>query len=197
MRLVIGLGNPGARYAATRHNVAWRVLDELARRWRFGEDVSSPPTYVARRGRIGNEAVVVMRPLTFMNRSGEALARWIAAEGGEPPHALLVLSDDVYLPVGSLRLKPSGSSGGHRGLVSLEAALGHRDFARLRVGVGAPASTADLKEHVLEAFGSEEEPMIQSVVQLAADAVESWASEGIERAMNRFNRRVGKEVPES
>ena len=195
--LVVGLGNPGERYAATRHNVAWRVLDELSRRWRVREDVSAPGVYDARRGRIAGETVDLMWPLTFMNLSGEALRRWMGEHGAIAEGALLVVTDDVYLAVGSLRLRTSGSSGGHRGLESLEAALGRRDFARLRVGVGAAESGARMKEHVLEAFGSAEEPIVHGVVQQAADAVECWALEGIERAMNRFNRRMGKEVPES
>jgi PTH1 family peptidyl-tRNA hydrolase len=196
VRLVLGLGNPGERYAATRHNVAWRVLDELARRWRLSEDASVPGLYDARRGQVGAETVEVMRPQTYMNLSGQALEAWIRREGERPPEELLVVTDDVYLPVGHLRLRARGSSGGHRGLESLEAVLGHRDFARLRVGVGAAESSAELKQHVLETFGSEEEPIVERVVRNAADAVECWASEGIERAMNRFNRRIDKEVPE-
>src|SRR5439155_6524286 len=129
--------------------------------------------------------------------SGEARRRWMGEHGAIAEGALLVVTDDVYLAVGSLRLRTSGSSGGHRGLESLEAALGRRDFARLRVGVGAAESGARMKEHVLEAFGSDEEPIVHGVVQQAADAVECWALEGIERAMNRFNRRMGKEVPDA
>ena len=195
MRLVLGLGNPGERYAATRHNVAWRVLDELAKRWRLKRGVSVPGLFESWRGEVGGEAVEVMRPQTYMNLSGQALEHWMRDQELSP-EAMLVVSDDVYLPVGGLRLRAHGSSGGHRGLESLEAALGHRDFARLRVGVGAAESSADLKEHVLETFGPDEEPVVERVVQEAADAVECWAREGIERAMNRFNRRMSKEVPE-
>lgn len=196
MRLVVALGNPGEQYAATRHNVAWRVLDELERRW-TGEDQSFPDRYRARRVKMKGQRVELMRPQTYMNLSGEAVAHWLHEyedEGGADD--LLVLVDDVYLPVGTLRLRARGTSGGHRGLESIESALGGRDFPRLRIGVGAAESSEDLKEHVLSAFGSDEEPIVETAVQRAADAVECWASDGIETAMNRFNRRVGKEVPE-
>ena len=139
----------------------------------------------------------LMRPETFMNLSGEALGRWIHEERAVPPDDLLVVSDDVYLPVGVLRLKARGSSGGHRGLESIEATLGHRDYARLRIGVGAAESSEGLREHVLEAFGPNEEAPVRDAVQRAADAVECWAIEGIDKAMNRFNRRIRKEVSES
>jgi peptidyl-tRNA hydrolase, PTH1 family len=197
VRLVLGLGNPGERYAATRHNVAWRVLDELGRRWRLAEDASVKGLYQSSRGAVTGETIELMKPETYMNRSGDALRAWMA-RGGEPSaERLLVVTDDVYLPVGALRMRERGSSGGHRGLESLAAALGHRDFARLRIGVGAAESGAEMREHVLNAFGPEEEPIVERAVRDAADAVECWAREGIERAMNRFNRRVGKEVPES
>jgi peptidyl-tRNA hydrolase, PTH1 family len=196
VRLVIGLGNPGDRYAATRHNVGWRVLDELARRWRAVEVASVAGVYEARRGRVGDGAVALLRPQTYMNLSGEALERWIREAAEQPPEDLLVVSDDVYLPLGTLRLRARGSSGGHRGLESIEAALGHRDFARLRVGVGAGVDAEGMREHVLEAFGPDEEPQVDEAVKRAADAVECWAIDGIDRAMNRFNRRIRKEVSE-
>ena len=196
MRLVIGLGNPGERYASTRHNVAWRVLEELSQRWKLATDVSVAGLYQALRGRVAGEPVELMRPQTYMNASGEALERWVHQHEDHAPEHLLVVSDDVYLPVGALRLRARGSSGGHRGLESIEASLGHRDFARLRVGVGAADRSAELKEHVLESFGAEEEPVVKEIVQRAADAVELWVREGIDRAMNRFNRRTRKEVSE-
>lgn len=196
MRLVVGLGNPGERYAATRHNVAWRVLDDLARRWHATAAVSVDRVYQSKEGRAGAERVELMRPQTFMNASGEAVARWLREHDELAPEHFLVVSDDVYLPVGTLRLRARGSSGGHRGLESIEAALGHRDFARLRIGVGAAESSAELKDHVLERFDAAEEVVMGELVKLAADAVECWVSEDIRTAMNRFNRRIGKEVSE-
>ena len=191
---MVGLGNPGERYAGTRHNVAWRVLDALARRWHATDD-SVAGLYTARRARVAGVVVELMQPLTFMNLTGEAVQRWLHENQG-PPEDLLVVSDDVYLPVGTLRLRARGSSGGHRGLESIEAALGSRDFARLRIGVGAAESSAELREHVLDAFSPEEAPRVDETVLRAADAVECWVAESITTAMNRFNRRAGKEVQE-
>lgn len=195
MRLVVGLGNPGERYARTRHNVAWRVLDELAARGdaRPGGDGR---TYRERWIRSGGREVVLMQPLTFMNLSGEAIREWQdrhALDAG----GLLVVTDDVWLPLGTLRLRAGGSSGGHRGLGSIEAVVGHRDYARLRVGVGAAESSEALKEHVLEEFAPEEQPVLEEAVRRAADAVECWLAEGLPAAMNRFNRRVRKEESET
>ncbi len=195
MRLVLGLGNPGERYAPTRHNVAWQVLDTLAQRHNAaaGEECRE---YRTRRARFGEHDVELMMPLTFMNASGEALMQWQSRHGFDPER-LLVVTDDVYLPLGALRLRPGGSSGGHRGLESLEVALGSRQYARLRVGVGAAQDSAALREHVLEEFAPEELLELESMVRLAADAVECWVARGTLAAMNQFNRRVRKEVSES
>ena len=195
MHLVVGLGNPGERYAPTRHNVAWRVLDTLAAR-HGARAAGRDTTWRARETSIAGQPAVLLQPLTYMNLSGEALGAWRERHGRE--EQLLVVSDDVYLPLGFVRMRASGSSGGHRGLESIEAAVGSRDYARLRVGVGAAGSAAELKEHVLEEFAPEELPALEEAVRLAADAVECWAAEGVLSAMNRFNRRVdasGDAVP--
>lgn len=195
MRLVAGLGNPGGRYAHTRHNVGWRVLDELASRCdaRPGWDGSA---FRARLVRSGGHDVVLMQPLTFMNLSGEAIGEWKDRHGLDAGE-LLVVSDDVYLPLGTLRLRVGGSSGGHRGLESIEAVLGYRDYARLRVGVGAAESSEALREHVLEEFAPEELPVLVETIRRAADAVECWLADGALAAMSRFNRRVRREESES
>ena len=191
MPLVVGLGNPGALYAHTRHNVGWRVLDALAERWRAapGERAAN---YRTRRGAPGGRAVDLMWPETFMNLSGDALEAWRQQHPFDPSE-LLVIADDVYLPVGSLRLRTRGSSGGHRGLESLEASLGSREYARLRIGVGQ-APSAELREHVLDGFDEDEQAIVTESLALAADAVECWVLEGVTAAMNRFNRRVSKEA---
>jgi PTH1 family peptidyl-tRNA hydrolase len=191
VRLVVGLGNPGERYAATRHNVAWQVLDELARRW-DARELAPDPLYAARRARVAGDMVDLVRPLTYMNLAGDAVGRWVEAHGG-PPGDLLVVGDDVYLPVGAIRLRAQGSSGGHRGLESVARALGSTAFARLRIGVGAAASGAELKEHVLDTFTPDERLVIDEATRRAADAVECWAADGITAAMNRFNRRIEEE----
>ena len=195
MRLVAGLGNPGERYARTRHNVAWRVLEELvARHGAQGSERGA--AYRARLVRPGGREVVLMEPLTFMNLSGDAIQEWQGRHGLDAGE-LLVVTDDVYLPLGTLRLRAGGSSGGHRGLESIEAAVGHRDYARLRVGVGAAESSEALREHVLEEFAPEEQPVLEEAVRRAADAAECWLAEGLPAAMNRFNRRVRKEESET
>lgn len=191
---MVGLGNPGERYAATRHNVAWWVLGSLAERWR-GTDTSVAGVYMARQATVGGVSVALMQPSTFMNLAGQAVERWRHEHPGEPED-LLVVSDDVYLPLGTLRLRARGSSGGHKGLESIEAALGSREFARLRIGVGAAPSGAELRTHVLESFSAEERPRVEEAVGRAADAVACWVAEGILPAMNRFNRRDAKEVQE-
>jgi peptidyl-tRNA hydrolase, PTH1 family len=194
VRLVVGLGNPGERYAETRHNVAWRVLDRLAERWQAVEAPGSPK-FRARRGRVGGEEIELMQPLTYMNRTGEALASWIEERGG-PVEDLLAVADDVWLPVGLVRLRPKGSSGGHRGLESIESALGTNEFARLRIGVGAAESSQQLREHVLEPFEPGEQEGVEEAIDRAADAAACWATDGILVAMNRYNRRIVKEVEE-
>jgi PTH1 family peptidyl-tRNA hydrolase len=194
VHLVVGLGNPGERYAHTRHNVAWRVLDTLAAR-HGAREAGRDTTWRARETSIAGQPAVLLQPLTYMNLSGEAVGAWWERHGRE--QELLVVSDDVYLPLGFVRMRASGSSGGHRGLESIEATVGGRDYVRLRVGVGGvpgrrpgPDSAAELKEHVLEEFAPEELPALEEAVRLAADAVECWAAEGVLSAMNRFNRRV-------
>lgn len=194
MHLVVGLGNPGERYTRTRHNVAWWVLDALAARHAATEGPSDP-TYRVRRCRVAGHELALLQPLTFMNRSGEALAAWRARQGMED--GLLVLSDDVYLPLGAMRLRPEGSSGGHRGLESIETAFGGREYARLRIGVGAAESAAALKQHVLEEFAPEEMPALEDVVRRSADCTEVWVAEGALGAMNRFNRRVRQKETET
>ena len=191
MALVVGLGNPGAPFTRTRHNVGWRVVEILARRWRGRPEHQLPP-YRAWSAELDARTVHLLTPLTFMNLSGEALTAWKERHGLEPGDLLLV-ADDVYLPFGTLRLRRSGSSGGHRGLESIEAALRHRDYARLRIGVGAAEHGAALREHVLKEFEQEDEAAVDQVLELAADAVECWVREGATAAMNRFNRRVLKE----
>ena len=193
MTLVVGLGNPGARYARTRHNVGWRVIEILARRWRARPETGTP-AYRAWRATLesgaGARTVHLLEPLTFMNLSGTALAEWQEQHGADE---LLVVADDVYLPLGTLRLRVEGSSGGHRGLESIEAMLGSRDYARLRIGVDTAASSEAMREHVLEEFGADEEALVEETLERAAGAVECWAREGPAAAMNRFNRRAPKE----
>jgi PTH1 family peptidyl-tRNA hydrolase len=201
MLLVVGLGNPGERYARTRHNVAWRVFDELISRHGGGAPAGEE-TYRARLVPIANREVWLLQPLTYMNLSGGALAAWRLQNGSE--HEFLVVTDDIHLPLGLLRVRTRGSSGGHRGLESIEASVGSQDYDRLRVGVGAPIrrvgaadSSAELREHVLEEFAPEELPALEEAVRRSADAVECWVAEGALGAMNQFNRRLRQEESET
>ena len=193
MALVLGLGNPGARYARTRHNVGWRVLEELERRWRAGAGERTAE-YRAGTAVFEGHTVDLVWPLGFMNLSGMALSAWRERHPFEPGE-ILVVADDVYLPVGWLRIRERGSSGGHRGLESIEAALGSREYARLRIGVGG-TEAAPLRDHVLDTFDAEEEAVVSEAVTQAANAVECWIVDGVMAAMNRFNRRVPREVSE-
>ena len=188
MALVLGLGNPGSRYARTRHNVGWRVVERLVRRW-GAAPAGEHEAWRAWRAERGGVAVDLLVPLTFMNDSGEALEAWREHHAFDPA-ALLVVVDDVYLPLGRLRLRAAGSSGGHHGLESLERAVGP-EFARLRIGVGAAPEAGTLRDHVLEEFEEHERMAADEALERAADAVECWLAEGLLAAMNRFNHRTG------
>jgi PTH1 family peptidyl-tRNA hydrolase len=193
--LVLGLGNPGARYAHTRHNVGWDVVETLVARWKASPHETTA-TYRAWRAGPGGREIDLVVPLTFMNRSGEALDEWRSRHDlgtGD----LLVVVDDVYLSLGRIRLRASGSSGGHNGLASLEGAIGSRDWSRLRIGIGAAGSAAGLRDHVLEGYAPDELPVIAAAIGRAADAAECWCLEGLTKAMNRFNRSEEEEVQES
>jgi PTH1 family peptidyl-tRNA hydrolase len=191
--VVLGLGNPGARYERTRHNVGVRMVEELVRRWQ-ARPAESAPEYRAWEASPGGRAVALLRTRGYMNESGLALAAWRARHPLEFAE-LLVVADDVYLPVGMVRLRPGGSSGGHRGLESIGETLGTWEFARIRIGVGEAPGDA-LREHVLDEFSEPEEAGVVEALLVAADAAECWIGEGILAAMNRFNRRVRKEDPE-
>ena len=194
MALLLGLGNPGKRYARTRHNVGLRVLDELRGRLqaRQGERRAEYHEWVAE---YGGKPVVMLEPLTFMNDSGRALAAW-RERHPEVQDELLVVTDDVYLPLGALRFRSRGSSGGHRGLESIEQLLGARGFARLRVGIGA-VDSGELRGYVLDEPAEGEAEQLEQAIRAAADAVECWLGEGMLAAMNRFNRKVRREASES
>ena len=185
-----GLGNPGAEYAATRHNVGWWLLDELRAEWGTTPFRGAGIVEVSE-GVVADHDVVLMKPLTYMNRSGDALAPLLQFEGFDVTQDLLVLVDDVALPVGRLRLRPGGSSGGHNGLKSLSERLGSPDYLRLRLGIGRPPSDfrGSPADFVLGAFTPQEATLVFDLVVLAANAVELLVREGLSRAMNEINRR--------
>jgi peptidyl-tRNA hydrolase, PTH1 family len=184
----VGLGNPGPEYDETRHNAGFRLADHLAARWRLGAFKRGERARQAE-GSYDGRAVRVLKPQTYMNRSGAALAPLRALPGFDPAADLLVLVDDVALPVGRFRLRGAGSAGGHNGLKSIEGVLQRQDYARLRIGAGpVPAGLGDLADFVLDRFTAEERRAIDELLDPMAEAVECWLAEGIERAMSRFNR---------
>lgn len=193
MRLVVGLGNPGERYRRTRHNVGFMVVDALAARWGAGRGEIEAEAWTAAAERNG-EALLLVKPLTFMNRSGVAVEGALAA-AGSPPDAMVVVFDDAALPLGQIRVRPRGSHGGHNGLRSVLEVLGTDEFARVRVGIRKGEPPQDLADYVLSEFPQEDVLVVQEMVGAAADAVECLLEEGIEAAMNRFNAVRGESNP--
>ena len=183
MKAIIGLGNPGREYEGTRHNVGFDVVDEVARRWKTRLKSWKTVTDLAV---VGEREAILAKPKTFMNLSGEAVGR-IAAFHKIDPADVLIVVDDVQLPLGRLRCRPSGSAGGHNGLKSVIQHLGSQDFPRLRVGVGRGDPQWDLADHVLSPFQGGEQESARQAVARAADAVEVFLQDGIGAAMNQFN----------
>ena len=184
----MGLGNPGPEYAETRHNAGFLLADHLAHRWslppfRRGERARET------RGTVAGASVLLLKPTTYMNRSGAVLAPLRSDPAFDTSRDLLILVDEVALPVGRFRLRGAGSAGGHKGLKSIEGALQRQDYARLRIGVGPkPPEIDDLADYVLADFVPEEREAVVALLDPMADAVECWLAEGIEIAMTRFNR---------
>ena len=185
MKLIVGLGNPGREYANTRHNVGFRVVDELAKKGGLRFDHRRAHAQIAS-GQIAGADVLLAKPQTMMNLSGDAvrgLLQWLSVE----PSDLLVVYDDLDLPFGKIRLRERGSAGGHRGVQSIIDRLGTDAFARLKVGVGRP-EPLDAVEYVLSPFAPEEQSELPGVLDRAVAAVESYLAEGLQMAMSRHNR---------
>ena len=186
MRLIVALGNPGDRYRDTRHNVGWWLADRLAGRWGFSTFVPAGKTAWTS-GDVDGRAVEIHKPLTYMNRSGQAVEALVEKRGIDPKEDLLVLVDDVWLEPGRIRVRRKGSPGGHNGLRSLSRAIGD-EYARIRIGVGKPHDErVDLAEWVLARMPRAEEEETLATFPRAAEAVECWLEAGVEAAMNRFN----------
>lgn len=185
MKLIVGLGNPGRKYEATRHNIGFDVLAELLSR------DGSPRPKRAFDGetadvRLGSERAILLWPHTFMNASGRSVRQ--AKDFYKLTNDdLLIVCDDLNLPPGKLRLRPQGSAGGQKGLADIIRHLGTEQFARLRVGIGQPVGTRDAKDYVLGRFSQSEQPEIQLAIKLAADAAQSWACHGVQQTMNQYN----------
>ena len=189
MKVFLGLGNPGKEYERTRHNIGWWVLDRLARRWDADGWKKDGKAIVAT-ARVGTDVVKLVKPQTYMNLSGEVLKPFLNRPGWEPAQDLLVIVDDVALPLASMRTRPSGSAGGHNGLKSVQAHTGNTAYPRLRIGV-APlhprATVGNLSDHVLGQFGRDETEFMEAALPRICDACESWVRDGITTMMNKFN----------
>ncbi len=184
----MGLGNPGPEYEDTRHNAGFLLADALAARWEVRKFRREGPAQIARGVRNGIPFELI-KPWTFMNRSGSALLPLADDERFNPDHDLLVLVDDVALDLGSFRLRAGGSAGGHNGLKHIESVLGGPDYARLRIGVGPRPQPADLVDYVLDRFTRSERKGFDALLEPMCEAVECWMDQGIETAMNLHNRK--------
>jgi PTH1 family peptidyl-tRNA hydrolase len=184
--LVIGLGNPGGEYAHTRHNVGWMCLDELESRGRFGRARRQGPARV-REGSLDGYDVVTARPQTYMNMSGRA-ATHLVRKYGVPTEDLIVVHDEVDLPLGRIRLKRGGGAAGNKGVLSIADALRSQEFIRVRIGVSRPEDREQMVDYVLDGFSPTERPRLAAVLSRAADAVTAIVRDGLERAMSEFNR---------
>jgi len=183
VKVIVGLGNPGAKYRGTRHNIGFAVLDELARRAQVSFEAAPVEALIAR---WRERDALLAKPLTFMNRSGEAVAA-LARYYDIAPSELLVVVDEVALPFTRLRARAGGSAGGHNGLKSVIAGLGSTDFPRLRLGVGRGDARRDLADHVLAKFESGEKADLETFITRAADAAEMFAVADIGKVMNTYN----------
>jgi PTH1 family peptidyl-tRNA hydrolase len=186
VKLIVGLGNPGPEYRETRHNVGFIVADTLASRWRVEGQWREKFEALQVKTVAAGDRVVLLKPLTFMNLSGQAVAATAGFYQIEPADVFIV-TDDVALPLGRLRARREGGAGGHNGLKSIIQHLGTQAFPRMRVGVGRGDDRRDLSDHVLGRFAADERDTVSAAVLRAADATEMFLSEGIERVMNAFN----------
>ena len=192
MKVIVGLGNPGREYAATRHNVGWWLIDHLADVWHFDGWKKDGESHVTT-GTVGGVKVRLVKPQTYMNLSGQALKNFVRRPFWSPAKDLLIVVDEVQLPVGRIRIRPCGSAGGHNGLKSVEQALGTQDYARLRIGVGPSEERKgiykDLADFVLAPFARDEREDILALMPQLTATVETWLKDGVEKAMNFHNRR--------
>ncbi len=189
MILIAGLGNPGKKYEGTRHNSGYGALDVIAKRNHivFSEEKHKG---LYGKGMIGSEKVVLVKPLTFMNLSGECIRELCDYYKIDTGRDFIVLYDDISLPPGMLRVRSKGSAGGHNGIKNIILHLGHEEFSRVRIGIGEKPAGYDLADYVLGHFDKEDRALMDEAFERAADAVECILENGVETAMNRFNKKV-------
>jgi peptidyl-tRNA hydrolase, PTH1 family len=185
MRIIVGLGNPGDKYRCTRHNIGFRCVDLMARQWDLPLSERRAKAMLGA-GRHLEQDIVLAKPRTFMNNSGEGVA-YLLTRFAAQPSDLIIIYDEMALPLGKLRIRPSGSDGGHNGIRSIIADLRTQSFPRVRVGIGPPTLEGNRVSHVLTRFTQEEAPIINQAVARVLEAVECLLTEDIQVAMNRFN----------
>ena len=195
MKLIVGLGNPGSEYAKTKHNVGWMFVDRMAERigatgWKEKEKG------MVAEGRVGAEKVLLVKPMTYMNNSGECvgpLMRWYKLG----PEDVLVVHDDMDIPAGTIRIRKKGSAGGHNGIKSLIAHIGSEKFIRVRIGIGRPLPGRTVINHLLEPFAAEDVPRIAEAIEYLQPAVDCIINEDVDMAMNRYNPKKVKKAKNS
>lgn len=199
MKLIVGLGNPGAEYARTRHNAGFMAVDRLKDRYapgamarsKFGglavEAVVPPAAGGRGEGAVSEEKCVLLKPMTYMNLSGQSVGEAVRFYKLDPEEDVFVLVDDVSLPCGKVRVRAMGSAGGHNGLADIERVLGSRRYGRCRIGIDAPPALIPQKDYVLGRFTDEQMSVMDGALDRACDAARVWATRGISAAMNRFN----------
>lgn len=187
MKIIVGLGNPGRQYERTRHNAGYMVVERLARRHAPDAVAQARFDAVVLDVLIAGQRCLLVRPTTFMNRSGRCVGDMTHFYRLDPRTDLLIIVDDLYLPPGTIRLRPGGGTGGHQGLTDIERALGTDQYPRLRIGIGTPPPDVDHADYVLRPFEAEQWSAIEPALERAADAVEVFVTHGLEAAMNRFN----------
>lgn len=186
MYIIAGLGNPGKKYEGTRHNIGWQVMDELADKHRI-RIMESRFKGLVGKGVIGGEKVLLLKPFTYMNLSGESIGEAVRFYKIDETSRLIVVSDDISLDVGQLRMRKKGSAGGHNGLKNIISHLGSEEFMRIRIGVGDKPAGSDLVDYVLGSFSKEEKKILDETKRNAVLAIETIISDGIDKAMNLYN----------
>lgn len=185
MALIVGLGNPGTEYEETRHNIGFKLIDRLSEKLTITLEKGSGLFFMGE-GQFKGRKVFLMKPTTFMNRSGQAVSKALG-KTGEKPEQCLVCYDDIHLEAGRIRLKPSGSAGGHNGVADIINRLQTRDFPRLRIGIGNDFPRGRQSDYVLSPFTPEQGPLVEEALEVASEAILTFLRGGIDQAMNEFN----------
>ena len=193
MHLIVGLGNPGADYAKTRHNAGFLLVEKLAQRWE--SNWTNERKFAARIAKAGRNGATVLlaEPQTFMNLSGESVGALVGYYQ-LPLEKVLIVVDDADLPLGEIRLRPGGGSAGHHGLESIEQHLGSREFARLRIGIGRKDGARQIAGYVLGKFDSSENELLEKVLSRASGQIECWLNDGLPKAMSLFNGKIEEKI---